>query len=79
MQSQRRAGVVVRLLARGVAHRRGLSALILLLAVVACAAAAVAPIYRTSATVSALRARMTAAPPENSGVEVAGVLAGRLT
>ncbi len=72
MPSQRRAGVAVRLLARGVAHRRWLSALILLLAVVACAAAAVAPIYRTAATVSALRARMTAAPPQNSGVEVAG-------
>ncbi|HEX3906675.1 MAG TPA: FtsX-like permease family protein [Mycobacteriales bacterium] len=72
MRRQRRAGVAVRLLARGVAHRRWLSALILLLAVVACAAAAVAPIYRTAATVSALRARMTAASPQNSGVEVAG-------
>jgi hypothetical protein len=47
------------------------SALTLVLAIVACAAAAVAPSYRDAAAVSALRARMTAADPAASGVEVA--------
>jgi hypothetical protein len=72
MQARRRFGAACRLLIRGVMYRRGLAALIVLVAAAATATAAVAPIYRSAAVVSALRARMTAAPPDEAGVEVAG-------
>jgi hypothetical protein len=72
MQARRRLGAACRLLLRGVMYRRGLAVLIVMVAAAASATAAVAPIYRSAAVVSALRARMTAAPPDASGVEVAG-------
>jgi hypothetical protein len=71
MQGRRRIGVVARLLLRGVMHRRGMAALILAVAITASAAAAVAPVYRSAAAVSALRARMTEATPDQSGLEIA--------
>jgi putative ABC transport system permease protein len=72
MRGRRRFGAILHLLIRGVVYRRGIAALIVLVAVAASAAAAVAPIYRSAAAVSALRARMTAAPVDAAGVEVAG-------
>jgi hypothetical protein len=70
MRGRRRIGVVVRLLIRGVLHRRNVAILILVVATAASAAAAVAPSYRAAAAVSALRARMTTASADESGVEV---------
>ncbi|HEX3824919.1 MAG TPA: FtsX-like permease family protein [Mycobacteriales bacterium] len=72
MRTRRRFVVVLRLLGRGVSHRRGIAALILLVAVIASASAAVAPVYRSSAAVSALRSRMVTASPDETGVEVSG-------
>lgn len=72
MHGRRRFGAAVRLLLRGVVHRRGIAALIVLVAIAASAAAAVAPIYRSAAATSALRARMSGVPVNESGVEVAG-------
>jgi hypothetical protein len=53
-------------------HRRDMAVLTLIGAVIACAAAAVAPTFRGAAAVSALRARMVTASPDASGIEVAG-------
>ncbi len=72
MQGRRRIGAVLRLLLRGVLYRRGIALLIVVVAMAACAAAAVAPTYRSAAAISALRARMTGASVDASGVEVAG-------
>jgi putative ABC transport system permease protein len=72
MQRRRRLDVALRLFVRGVRYRRGLAALIVGVAVIASASAAVAPIYRNAATVSALRARMLGVSPADAGVEVAG-------
>jgi len=72
MQVRRRVVVSLRLLFRGVAHRRGIAALILVVAVVATAAAAVAPTYKDAAALSAMRSRMLSATPDASGVEVSG-------
>ena len=71
MRGRRRPFVAVRLFGRGFAYRRGTSALIVILAVVGCAVAAVAPAYRSAAAVSALRSRMVGAPADASGVQVA--------
>jgi hypothetical protein len=49
-----------------------MATLIVLVAIAASAAAAVAPIYRSAAAVSALRSSLTGAPISAAGVEVAG-------
>jgi hypothetical protein len=73
MWDRRRVAVILRLLVRGVAHRKGVATLILFVAVAAGAAAAAAPDYRAAAGVSALRAQLVAAPANSSGVEVSGL------
>lgn len=77
MQARRRVVVYLRLLFRGVAHRRGIAALIFVVAVVASAAAAVAPTYKNAAALSAMRSRMVAASADASGVGVSGASSPR--
>src|SRR5579875_2004079 len=67
-----RAAVPLRLLVRGIVHRRGIAALTVLVAIVASAAAAAGPMYRQAAAISAFRARLAGASPDASGVRVAG-------
>ena len=64
--------VVLRAFGRGVAYRRGIAGLIVVVSALASASVGVGPNYREAAGISALRSRLVTVSPAASGVEVAG-------
>ncbi|MGN6332517.1 MAG: FtsX-like permease family protein [Motilibacteraceae bacterium] len=67
----------LRLVLRGLRHRRGPSLAVLLVAVVATAAAVLGPLYARSAEESLVRDRLALAPPTAAGLTVSAALAGQ--